>query len=605
MDHTARPAGLARLVAAAGIAAALLALPAAPVAAQAKPNFVFVNLTHLRQTGIEQIQTPFLDRLASQGVRFTDAHVQYTYEGGSRPTVDFGVRPDTHGIAGPNDAYYGNRALLGKTMFDYLKQNGYIVASVNTVYYGAHEPRVGEAPGMRADPNLFMEVRDPQNAGFVHPGPIWKPATEWPGYGFARSDMPLIEGVAAPDANYPDAAIAVRTAELLRALKNNNKPFAVFVAFRQMHAPIASPKRFWDMYPPAGITLPANYGMRPMGIADVAIDTNQYWRGSFSDYPSNNIITLDYAKQIIQCYRATASFLDNQLGRIVTAVDNLALGANTYVMAWSDSGFQLGEHGLWDRKDLFRHNSRVPLVVRGPGVVAGGKVGGFVETVDIYPTVSELAGLAVPTHLEGTSFTPLLQRPDLPWKRAVFSQYRRGGGEYPNLGVSGRITGRSILTATHRYDEWKAETSGQIVARTLFDLRVDPDENRNLAADPGQAAVVAELSATLAAGWRAALPPPVTSAPDGGAPGDAGVAVADGGAGAAGAGGAGGTGGSTGDPGGGAGAGGGPGDPEDPAGEGDEVAGCACEVGVARGSGSAVPWLLLALALLSRHRRRV
>jgi arylsulfatase A-like enzyme len=121
----------------------------------------------------------------------------------------------------------------------------------------------------------------------------------------------------------------------------------------------------------------------------------------------------------------------------------------------------------------------------------------LVELVDLYPALADLAGLPLPAHLEGTSFKPLLENPGHAWKTAAFSQYLRPGKP--------PFMGRTIRTDRWRYTEW-TDPKHQSAGIELYDHTSDPDETRNIAADPAQAEVVAHLSAQLKAGWKAAQP---------------------------------------------------------------------------------------------------
>ncbi len=147
---------------------------------------------------------------------------------------------------------------------------------------------------------------------------------------------------------------------------------------------------------------------------------------------------------------------------------------------------------------LDEESTRVPLIVRLPGERQAAEVtGGLVELVDLYPTLVELCNLPNPAHeLEGTSFRPLLDDPDRPWKSAAFSESKREG-----------FHGRTLRTQRYRYTEWAPlEATEAETERELYDLEEDPFEYENLALDPGRRTVVEELSRRLHAGWRAALP---------------------------------------------------------------------------------------------------
>ncbi len=146
--------------------------------------------------------------------------------------------------------------------------------------------------------------------------------------------------------------------------------------------------------------------------------------------------------------------------------------------------------------------SRASLIISVPGQQPG-KSAALVEFVDIYPTLAELCGLPVHEWLEGTSFRPLVENPDLPWKKAAFHLYLRG---IPGQGAG---MGRAIRTERYRLVEWtvRGKDLTEFAEYELYDLETDPGENVNLASRPEHAALVEQLRAQLHAGWRAALPP--------------------------------------------------------------------------------------------------
>ena len=180
------------------------------------------------------------------------------------------------------------------------------------------------------------------------------------------------------------------------------------------------------------------------------------------------------------------------------------------MVVWGDHGWKLGEHGSFCKQTNYNVDTRVPLLVRVPGMAGarGLVVERLVELVDLYPSLCDLAGIGIPDNMEGTSFVPLLRDPDRPWKRAVFSQYH----QRPKVTTDGkRYMGYSMVTERYHLVEWRTwdndrKEAGKLVARELYDNRRDPQENRNLADLPAYADRVQELSARLAAGWRAARP---------------------------------------------------------------------------------------------------
>jgi uncharacterized sulfatase len=192
-------------------------------------------------------------------------------------------------------------------------------------------------------------------------------------------------------------------------------------------------------------------------------------------------------------YYASVSYMDEQVGRTLDALERLGLADNTVVAFFGDHGWSLGEHTHWQKMGLMEEAVRAPLIVSAPGNKgAGRKSRELVEFVDIYPTLAELGGLQAPATLEGTSFAPLLDEPDRAWKRAAFSQV-----EWED-----RIYGRAVRTDRYRYIAWEGDGGGE----ELYDHESDPGEFRNVAAAQEHAAALQEHRALLKAGWKAARP---------------------------------------------------------------------------------------------------
>jgi arylsulfatase A-like enzyme len=179
---------------------------------------------------------------------------------------------------------------------------------------------------------------------------------------------------------------------------------------------------------------------------------------------------------------------------LLAELDRLGLRENTIVILWGDHGWHLGELSLWGKGTNFELDARAPLIASAPGrKAAGAKSNALVEFVDIFPSLCDLAGLPIPPHVEGTSFAPLLDAPDQPWKSAAFSQIARRS-----------TLGRTMRTDRYRFTRWHPRNAPEkTVAVELYDYRNDPVEQENIAARPENAALVKDLAARLDAGWRA------------------------------------------------------------------------------------------------------
>ncbi len=193
---------------------------------------------------------------------------------------------------------------------------------------------------------------------------------------------------------------------------------------------------------------------------------------------------------MIQSYYACTTLMDEQLGRVLAAIDRLGLAGNTAVVFRGDHGWSLGEHGQWQKMSLFEDSAQVPLILRAPGMKAKGRSSKRVaELVDPYPTLADLCGLKPAHELPRRSLKPLLNGPDRAWKRGAFTTVTRG-----------QKLGRSIRTERWRYTEWDEGKAGA----ELYGHDRDPREFVNLASDPAHAATAKELQALLRGGWKAA-----------------------------------------------------------------------------------------------------
>jgi arylsulfatase A-like enzyme len=287
----------------------------------------------------------------------------------------------------------------------------------------------------------------------------------------------------------------------LGEVSREKQPFFLAVGFIKPHLPFVSPKKYWDLYDPAKIQLAPNK-FRPKDAPDYAILPGGELR-NYHGIPDGSIPD-DLARQLKHGYYAAVSYMDAQVGKVLDELDRLGLTKSTIIILWGDHGWKLGEHDAWCKHSTCENDANAPLILSLPGMKSAGQhTKALVEFVDIYPTLSDLAGLPLPPHLEGVSLKPLLDDPKRPWKTAAFSQYPRNGGKTDD----GQLMGYSMRTERYRFTQWlnRADPS-KVNAIELYDHQTDPQENQNIAARPENAALVKELTVKLATGWKAARP---------------------------------------------------------------------------------------------------
>ena len=273
------------------------------------------------------------------------------------------------------------------------------------------------------------------------------------------------------DEEQTDGKGATEAIRLLEA--HRDEPFFLGVGFYRPHTPYVAPKRYFDMYPLDAIRLPYNPPDDHDDIPEPAAEIR----------PLNYGLSDEQCRECKRAYFASISFMDAQVGRVLDALDRLKLADHTIVVLWGDHGYLLGEHGQWMKQSLFEESARVPLIIAAPAAKANGQgCGRIVETIDIYPTLTDLCGIAAPANLPGASLRPLLDNPQAAWNRPAFTQVQRKN-----------FPGRSVRTERWRYTEWDHGRRGV----ELYDHDHDPREFKNLATDPQHASVVAEMRGLL------------------------------------------------------------------------------------------------------------
>ncbi|MCX7006665.1 MAG: sulfatase-like hydrolase/transferase, partial [Kiritimatiellaeota bacterium] len=214
----------------------------------------------------------------------------------------------------------------------------------------------------------------------------------------------------------------------------------------------------------------------------------------FDSYSEDELqhLSADKQKELIHGYYAATSCMDAQLQKVLNELDRLGLAENTIVVLWGDHGWQLGDHGLWHKHTNFEIATRVPLFFRVPGLKSAGQPCAVpVEFLDVYPTLADMCGLAIPAGLDGISLKPWLENPAAPAKKVAISQYPRGGAVTGNK----QLMGYSIRDERWRMTAWRDRTDGSIDSTELYDEQNDPAESKNLAKDNPD--VVKRLSAFL------------------------------------------------------------------------------------------------------------
>jgi iduronate 2-sulfatase len=468
-----------------------LVASSADVQAADKPNILLICVDDLKPLlacyGDPVVKTPNIDRLAERGVRFDRAYCNQAVCAPSRNALLTGLRPQTLGIydLGTN---FRESVPDAVTLPQLFKSNGYRTESLGKIFHVGHGNHDDEAswsvPSWRSNVVQYALKKSRAPKGLTReearfsnvPG---EQAAKLPrGRAFESADV--------PDDAYADGSMAAEAVRrLLAAAKKPSEPFFLAIGFVKPHLPFCAPKKYWDLYDPAAFTL-ADRRTPPDGAPRYAPTT---W-GELRQYrgmPENGPLPDDAQRTLIHGYHAAVSYMDAQLGHVLDALHETGLDKNTIIVFWGDHGWHLGDHGMWCKHTNYEQAARIPLVVVAPGVTNKGvATESLVESVDIYPTLCELAGLTPPQRLDGSSFTSMLKNPAAHTKDAITHVYPRN-----------KLLGRAVRTPRYRLVEWKEPGApAHSAALELYDYQTDPSETKNLAAD--QPAVVAELRALLA-----------------------------------------------------------------------------------------------------------
>jgi uncharacterized sulfatase len=364
------------------------------------------------------------------------------------------------------------------TMPQLFRNNGYYVARVGKLYHYGVPGQIG-TDGLDDEPSWEKRInprgrdKDDEEKIFTLTKGQFGGTLSW--LAADGTDEEQTDGIGAAEA-----------IKLLEQRKKDDRPFFLAVGFYRPHTPYVAPKKYFEMYPTEKIKLPT-----------VAAKTSDVPAAAFlSRKAEQDRMTDAMRREAIQAYYAATTFMDAQVGKVLTAIQRMGLADSTVIVFTSDHGYHLGEHGLWQKMSIFEGSARVPMIISAPGMRAAGKASPrLAELIDLYPTLAELCGLTPPKTLDGQSLAPQLDDALAPGQPAAITQVRRGGGgKKKDKEKESAYTGYSLRTERYRYTEWDGGRRGV----QLYDLESDPKEEKNLAGDPNFANTMEKLKALLA-----------------------------------------------------------------------------------------------------------
>lgn len=449
--------------------ALFLMLTAFSSAAESRPHVLFIAMDDLNDWigclgGHPQTKTPNLDRLAASGVLFRNAYCAAASCNPSRSAIFSGLPPHRSGLYQNTQSM---RAIMPgeELMPRYFSRHGYWSAgSGKLLHYVIDPPSWDDYFPDKAKDNPFPRTFYPEKR------PVSLPrAGDWQ---YVETDWAALD---VTDEQFGgDWSVTEWICGQLA--RSHEKPFFLACGLYRPHEPWFVPKRYFDPFPLDSIQLPPGY--RADDLDDVPDEGRRIARNRYFAH----IQEQGQWRKGIQAYLASIHFADAMLGRVLDALEKSPHRDHTIVVLWSDHGWHLGEKEHWQKFTGWRACARVPLMIRvpegSPGLPAGTTAGGVcdrpVSLVDLFGTLTELAGLPAKEGISSRSLVPLLRDPKAAWPHAAVTHLDRP----ENYAIS---------TERWRYLHYRGG------GEELYDIVTDPHEWDNLAAKPGHAAKLAEM----------------------------------------------------------------------------------------------------------------
>ncbi len=493
---------------------------------KSRPNILFVSIDDLRPAigayGDSLAITPNLDRFADNGMVFRQTFCQAAVCAPSRASLMTGLRPDSTRVWHLGDKF---REINPETvtMPQHFSKFGYHTVNIGKIFHNYmpdsiswDEPDLRPSRYVRPDwlnrdgetfyvSKAIQKQQEIKRDSLLQLRPI-RYADGW-------NTGPAWEMADVHDTMYYDGAQTKLAIKTLSRLAKMDKPFYMALGYFRPHLPFAVPKKYWDLYDPENIAPADNPHLpidAPLFTMNSMYELRHYDGFKHIGHPTSSYrMDADTARILKHGYYASVSYVDALFGQLVEHLKQLEIYDNTIIIVWGDHGWKLGDHNSWGKMTNYNIDLRVPLLVHYPGQKAKGRqTFAITELVDLFPSLCELAGIEVPNYLQGKSFVPLLENPELPWKKAAFSQFHRR----PGVSADGnRYMGYSINTDEYHYIEWYtwdhlSGIKGAFVTAELYDRINDPHETENQFSKSSYKQIIDRLSTQLKAGWREAGP---------------------------------------------------------------------------------------------------
>jgi arylsulfatase A-like enzyme len=450
-----------------------------------RPNIIFFSVDDMNDfvnpLGYHQAITPNLDRLASMGVNFTNAHAPAAFCAPSRTAIWTGLQSTTTGCYNTEVYFYDYPKLV--PMHESFKEAGYNTYGAGKLFH--HRAGFVDLDGWDEFYYRNEEIRD---VGFEtgYYGDDQPKPTPYPYSPYNRREGVKITGgkfmeygpIAKEDV--PEMMGVKRTKWVCDLLKKkHNNPFFLALGLYTPHFPNYAPQKYFDMYDLDKLKVPEIFANDLDDIPE-PMKKQMTHRSKIQ----KTLEELGGTKEALRGYLASVSYADGLLGEVLDGLDESAYKDNTIVVLWSDQGYHLGEKGNWGKHTLWSETSRVPFIIAGKNIPKNKQVKSTVGLIDIYPTLTELCGLPTQHKMDGVSLKPLLMEVESKKDdKNLFIPYHKIGGY-------------SVINSNYRYIYYKEG------GEEFYNINEDYNEYHNLINDEKNRVIINQMKKAVPKNFR-------------------------------------------------------------------------------------------------------